>query len=266
MSTRLRSFYELLKNFSTETQSQMCDDILRGANSASKAWLANEFVAALNANAGYDNVEQPFLGAQAVQQRAAVTHESPGDNRIVYLLSTKPFVRIIAEDTTEIARFRYADRQIAPKRTALANAPYSGAGGIDYLGYGAAPSPLRPIIGEIKVDGDQNAFYALVQLLTYLSELATTKQIQRANRHNLFRGPIGEAPQFDLHILLADFNDQGKKGPIIDKTRRIAEGFKARLARVPSAASQFGDILCLKMDTDNFAKDGEDRLRLIWKA
>lgn len=266
MSTRLRSLYELLKNFSTETQSLMCDDIIRGASSASKSWLPNEFVAALNANAGYDNVEQPFVGAQAMQQRTPLNHESTGDNRIVYLLSTKPFVRIVMDDDIEVARFRYANRQIAPKRTAVANLPSSGAGGIDYLGCRDVPSPLRPILGEIKVDGDQNALYAFVQLLTYLSELATARQIERANRHNLFDTPVGNGPRFDLHILLADFNDRGKKGPIIEKTRLIAEGFKARLASYPEAAARLGDIFCLKMNSGEFGADGEDRLRLIWKA
>jgi len=266
MSTRIRSFYELLNNFSTETQSQMCDDIIRGATSANRAWLVSEFVEAINSNSGYDNTAQPFLGEQARRQRSVLSHESIGDNRIVWLLSSKATVRIIADCDMEVARFRYSERQIAPKRTAHAHVPSSGAGGIDYLGFRESPEPGRPVIGEIKVDSDGNAFYAFVQLLVYLSELATAKQIDRANCHNLFGTPIGQDPQFDLHILLADFNGRGKKVPIIEKTRVIAEGFKNRLAGYPAVAARLGDILCIKMNAEHFATDGEARLQLIWKA
>lgn len=147
-------------------------------------------------------------------------------------------------------QFTYLNRQLPPLRREGAGEPTSGAGGIDYT----ARSGPRPVLGEVKRESDQNPFYALVQLLTYLSEMATEKQVARATQHEEFGLSLAFPQPFDLHILLADFNDRGEKGPLIDLTRRLAAAFKTRLAIYPvPAAAVVGTVMCLRLDSGAFA-------------
>ena len=143
--------------------------------------------------------------------------------------------------------------------------PESGRGGIDYVALRTSGKWEQPCLGEIKVGADQNAFYAFIQLLTYLTELATEHQIERANKYALFGTSISENPSFDLHILLADFNQRGKKGELTGKTEALAKLFKESLWRFkPTLAGLVGSILCLEMDSECFEET--KTLDLLWKA
>ena len=121
-----------------------------------------------------------------------------------------------------------------------------------------------PILGEIKCRKDQSPFYAFLQLLMYLSQLATPNQIARANCHKLFGGSIGEEPAFDLHILLVDFNDRSKKKKLVEQTRKLAEKFKVTFKNRP-VGGHVGDILCLRMDQAEFESD-DAPLRQEWRV
>ncbi len=98
----------------------------------------------------------------------------------------------------------------------------SGSGGIDFIGLNCKKS--LPILGEIKVKGDQNAFYALIQLLTYLAELSTPNQIARINKHKLFKNnfDFSSEASFYLYILLV-FEKMGEeKEKILNETMKLA--------------------------------------------
>ncbi|NDJ15467.1 MAG: hypothetical protein EBY17_30535 [Acidobacteriia bacterium] len=87
--------------------------------------------------------------------------------------------------------FSFVEREINPWRTRNAvfsdkrPATKTGRGGIDLL---LATSEGVPVIGEVKVKDDKNAFFALLQAMTYAVELSTTKQQERLKTH---------FPQFD---------------------------------------------------------------------
>lgn len=71
---------------------------------------------------------------------------------------------------------------------------------------------------EKKVNSDADAYYAIVQLLTYLSELSSDAQTTRASRF-LFNSGLEVPARYDLHILLGDYNNRRKKGPLAEATK-----------------------------------------------
>ena len=76
-------------------------------------------------------------------------------------------------------RFRYVDREIASARTTKDSSrgrPLS----LDLLLANA--EDRTPIVGEVKLGGDQNAFYALIQALVQAARLSTPKQLERLRR------------------------------------------------------------------------------------
>lgn len=259
MTTKLRRLYNDLKNMSTAEQQTQCEKFLKKLDSSKPGvTLAQMFDEALKDNAGFSNIDQPFLNARSLRNRKPIGPTSKGDNSIVYLLTFG--------ETTVVGGpleycFRYVSRQVPPFRQEGLGKPRSGAGGIDYTGR----TKVNPVLGEIKVGSDQNPFYAFVQLLTYLSEMATANQIARANKHNEFGIQLSTSQPFDLHILLADFNDRGKKGQLIGPTRRLAEDFKKQLKDCyESAAAVVGNVLCLSMDSTAFTRITQPPLRCDW--
>jgi hypothetical protein len=83
-------------------------------------------------------------------------------------------------------QFAVVDYEISPLRTPGGRkfedgtaARRSGAGGVDLLC--ATPDGL-PVIGEIKAPTDTSLFVALVQSLTYASELLTLQQVARLRK------------------------------------------------------------------------------------
>ena len=265
MTTPLRSLYESLPVLSTSEQADTCRDFIQAFRSPGCRALADQFVESFEARKAYTNLEQPFLDAAALSARAPLTETSRGTNRVVYLLSQKEAVRILEDAGDEVGRFAYRAREVPPLRMAGAGVPRSGAGGIDYVGLRSDCRPPRPVLGEIKYDNDQNPFYALVQLLTYLSEMAPPAQRERAARHRLFGDAPADGP-FDLHVVLADFNDRGEKGPLVGLARELAVAVKAALAGHAEIAPLLGDVFCLRMNTTVFAADAVGSMRVAWRA
>lgn len=79
----------------------------------------------------------------------------------------------------------YVEREFSPRRTTgaiLENglpARSSGSGGADLL----FARNGEPVIGELKLEGDASAAFALIQALTYAAELATPNQLTRLKDH-----------------------------------------------------------------------------------
>lgn len=233
MTTFLREIYEVLGCFSTATHMGMCEDLLRKLRATSRDNLASYFAKALEANKAFNQVECSFVpeGRENNQGTNPVTTAMRGMNSGLN-------VELTSRTTYQ---FIFLDREI-PHLRAKTLGEQEGKGWIDYV----AHSNLRPILGEIKWKDDKNPFYAFIQLLTYLSEMATSKQIERAMKHRLFGNEITDITAFDLHIFLANFNDRGEKGDLIESTRQLADAFKRRLnGDHPEAASCLGNVLCL---------------------
>lgn len=253
--TQLKSLYRSLGLFSTRGQAAICED-LAGRPSV----LADCFADALSENTKRPSIDQPFLPTNAEAVRNAIGPEDRNDNRIYYRLLAGDCA-VVPTPTGDYS-YKVIARQVPPLREAGNDRPHSGRGGVDYVGIAGR----SPVLGEIKLGGDQNPFYALIQLLVYLSEMATEPQIERAKKHLFGEAQvIDPSPSFDLHILLADFNDRGSKGKLISATNQLVTGFRGELlVRNPSVGARLGNILCMKLETCLATGAEGDQIRLCW--
>lgn len=234
MATFLRKIYEVLSCFSTATHTSMCNDLLQQLikGKSKKDNLVRHFVDALEENKTISHIERPFIP----ESRGNKTGRNPVAS--VMANSSPLKIRISPETNYE---FSFLNREI-PHLRAITRKEQTDKGWIDYV----AMTASRPVLGEIKWKGDKNPFYAFVQLLTYLSEIATPNQIKRSIDHRLFGRDIMAISAFELHIFLANFNDKGGKGPLIEQTRLLASAFKNRLhSDFPETANCLGNVLCI---------------------
>lgn len=257
MATRLRKLYEVLNDFSTATHIEMCNDLLRRLKSKGADNLASYFADALEANSDLPEIKVTFIPVN----RGNKTGRNPVTNAMSK--ETAP----LKLDTTPPYEFKYLHREV-PHLRAASRAEQQEKGWIDYVahtthlsGHGEAN---RPILGEVKWHNDENPLYAFVQLLTYLSEIATPNQIARGLQHQLFGSAITAITSFDLHIFLGNFNDRGEKGQLIDLTRQLAFAFKQRLQQDhPETAHCLESILCISGQIESGSDQFSD-VKCLW--
>jgi hypothetical protein len=222
--TKLRNFYKSLAELrlSTKTQLNIVEDFNRKENYKQ---LISWYKESKNHFAEYKNIDDPFLPNN-------LDHRRKVPNNVKPISSTQGVIAVFHERNREIVvddsgyNFKYIQREVPTYRTTNTKSEVgrkSGSGGIDFIGYNC--KNFLPILGEIKVKSDQNPFYALIQLLTYLSELSTTNQIKRINKYKL----LGDIPDltdetsFYLYILLVFEQLGDKKNELLNKTRDLAE-------------------------------------------
>jgi hypothetical protein len=234
-NTELRSFYRTLSkmSFSTSTQLALLTDLNRKDN--------YDHLVKMYENSFYHikriyNNDEPIIGDSSKRKSLPV----PGTkikktNELVSLLSDKIN---ITHDTDPSYNFKYIDREIAPLRTTSAkfdtgkSAKSSGNGGIDFIGWNTANE--LPILGEIKINNDQNPFYAIIQLLTYLSEISTPSQIARCNTHKLFNGKqLTIDQEFYLYVVLHNYRiENNSLKNILELSRNLAQNITVKIAQV----------------------------------
>jgi hypothetical protein len=256
MAISLRELYKVLSCFSTATQAEMCNDLLRQLTAKSKRKakgddnLAGYFANAIEASKTFCQIERPFIPGTRGNQA--------GRNPVANVMAKAPRLKVTTS-SEKTYDFTFLQREL-PHLRAMTKKEQKDFGWIDYVGR----TTLRPILGEIKWKGDKNTFYAFVQLLTYLSEMATPNQIERSVRHDLFGKDIPAITTFDLHIFLANFNDRGEKGKLIELTRELASAFKERLQKdYPKTATCLGNVFCIS----GHIEDGSDcfsEVRSLW--
>lgn len=246
MSTRLRCVYESMKSYSFKTQASMCQDLIKKLKSAKKTDLADLFVEALRENGELDGVDAPFISEQMLENRCRTANEREKDRRarngtirVTDLLTEYDHVQFVHDG--EVKHFRFVEREV-PHLRGHPNESGRNRAWIDYI----ARAGTRTILGEIKHDTDQNPFYAFIQLLTYLSEIATDQQIQRLMRDPLLGEDSPIVDRFDLHILLTCFNKRSKRWKIREETQELVLQFKAALAeKYPHDVEVLGNVFCL---------------------
>ena len=243
--TALHRYYESLSGKNTSEQTQACSEFLRDPQRLLTLFLESlaEFEAYCNLDEGFGSSSRKPLG------------EDDPRHRVVYKLASSETIRVPEADGDYV--FRYVGREINPWRTTKSTfsdgrlGRSSGSGGVDYLGRTLSGSE-RPILGEIKATSDQTAFYAFIQLLNYLSKFGTRNQVARCDKFLVFDGPVTYPPRFDLHLLMADFNDRGTKQETIGKTRDLADAFRQGVGEM-GQGDLVGRILCLRMDVENYS-------------
>jgi hypothetical protein len=140
--------------------------------------------------------------------------------------------------------FRYVDREIATSRTT------KGGDGSRPLSMDlllANAEDRTPIVGELKLGGDQNAFYALIQGLVHAARLASPRQLQRLRRfyadHYATEQPSGVV---DLYVVLRDAPTAGTRPELFELAKKLA----AELAEDAAVTGKVRRIACIAAQTD----------------
>ena len=246
-STELRHYYKSFSHLSTSTETQYnaLMDHLRGKNFNNLIKLYSESFE--HVNKIYDNPNEPIFDKNSKTRKKSSGIYPPlaieSDEDVISVLQNRNPLIVVSDPIYE---FEYIEREVSPLRTTGAkqengkSAQRSGTGGTDFIGWNLKND--IPILGEIKVNNDQNPFYALIQLLTYLSEISTPNQIDRINKYAHFNKFLPENSQFYLYI----FSCRTKKP--LGKYDRILPGTKTLASRLVMGIPQIKDIVFLYMD------------------
>ncbi|RPH49077.1 MAG: hypothetical protein EHM85_15120 [Desulfobacteraceae bacterium] len=235
--TELRYFYKSLSELrlSTITQLQIVEDITRKENFTKLISWYNE--SKKHFAEKYENSEESFLPDDLSHRRSLSINDKAisSTQDVISVFNEKQkedgLIHVKVEDDHNYD-FCYIEREVSPYRTTNSefvtgkSGKSSGTGGVDFIGWN--PTKKLPILGEIKVGGDQNPFYALIQLLTYLSELSTPNQIKRINKYKLFGNipDLTHETSFYLYILLVNKDPFKIKKGILSKTQKLAADLK----------------------------------------
>lgn len=219
-----------------------------------------------------DQLQNPQLIARELEEAHAACAANTGG---CYGVRTGPPED---DDEADRARWFYPSRDVFVVRdpvsfTCLAArvetvpvplAAPDGFEGLDYLGITCTASP-RPILGVVQSGLDATAYPMLLRLLASVCELGHVPQLDRLDRL-CFKGVLGTAPCFDLHLVLWDDwagdDSAPARTPISELTRDLAEKAKAALAEASRFPPILGDVVCLHMNPGRF--DG--RVRFDWRV
>lgn len=226
--TKLRSFYEILKDFSTETHLKIIEDYNR-SNNLKK--LERIYLQSRSHFEKYSNINEEILSR--TKRKMLIPPPIQFFNNTFDVISFFADLNKIPVEKSNNKNycFEYIDREVSTYRTTNAkyatglSAKSSGTGGLDFIGVNLNDN--YPILGEIKVKGDKNPFFALIQLLTYCSELSTAEQISRIKNKKLFGTEVNplfyKNPKYYFYIVLVKYNNKSTpKSNLLMETKKLA--------------------------------------------
>jgi hypothetical protein len=206
----------------------MVEDFLRRNNVARLVEIYEESKQHFSS---YENIKQDFLSHSRRKPLPTAFRTISGTNHVISILK--------ANGTNGVTRgpslaFDYVEREVSPIRTKHGvfdtgkSGRRSGTGGIDFIGITVRDH--TPILGEVKLNHDGTPFSALVQLLTYLSELATPDQRKRVEDCGLFGRPVPVDTPFNLYVLTCHTKKKPQQwNKILRNTKILANRLKQRL-------------------------------------
>lgn len=220
-TTAMRRFYSFLKLYNSNTILQVAIDI--NASVPKQRKFADIICRSATHFSIYSNVEEPFLSENARRREIPPVGPTPR------FKNTQEVISFLLNYPLQGKNFQpfNIEREIDPRRTTRAvfddgrSGKSSGVGGADLVAWDKVSD--KPMVGEIKTRGDENAFYALVQVINYFVEFSSLKQIERCNRHNLFGKSLSPTQEFTLAIIFADFNhNSARQEEILVQSKNLA--------------------------------------------
>jgi len=205
-----------------ELQLLNTDEQLQRARSCTARDLAADFAASISAFQAYSNNEPFFDGARKPLCPVASIHEIKRTEQFAAILKAQGRGSVRGEPNLD---FRYVERELVPARTTAAAEYSNGQAKGKFIRFDLLLAAELPILCELKLRHDNSsAFYALVQLLTSMSELATESQRERLWRYYSPDLPDPRFARFDLYLMFHGFNFNSKpKSEILGLTGRLAE-------------------------------------------
>jgi hypothetical protein len=248
--------------------------------------LAAEFAASVERFLAYDNVREHFYPpTRPVWQAGAIVERT---NDVVLALRDRGGLDpidapdrvtdhdagpgVTAVQAGDLA-CDYVDRELVVQRTTSPAAWDDGAsnrGGGTRLDVLLADRADRtPIVGELKLPGDRDPYYALVQALTCASNLATPNQYARLRAHlRAGRFPARESPpRLDVFVLVVE--EPGReglppKGRYANDLKLAAEALAPRLLVQPAITRYVRRIATVRLVPVDRVTAAH--VRLAWEA
>lgn len=236
--TYLRQFYETLSLLETATWVNLAEFYCEAPKSLERLW-------SLSREAFLEYHNDDGWGREKTKDLPAVS------NRVEDISSTNQFTEFIKQDGNSCSKttgYSFVERELNPRRTRLAiysnklPATSSGAGGIDVLL--KSHETGFPTVGEVKVGNDKNAFFALVQAMTYAVELSTPSQRARLKKHfGDHFDSLNDDSKVEIALLMVN--------PVKDKTHKpVLQLIKALNAR--KECEGLGRIVLIENDGEKW--------------
>lgn len=150
-----------------------------------------------------------------------------------------------ATATGPLPDFEYLDREVAPGRAPGGVMPDGRsartAPRIDLLLMRTQPTPRVPIVCELKVRGDQNAHYALIQALALAAQLAPAEQRKRLSELAYPDHSVAAEGGMEVWIALVAHNDRGKQKQALSS---IAKELAVKLIGFDAVNKHIAAIRC----------------------
>lgn len=202
--TELRRVYDVMKLLDVKTFKNLAEFYCDNPTSLERLWELSR-----STFSEYHNQDGWGLG------KRKKLPQTP--NTLSDVSTTNDFTAFVKQNGLgdESTGYTFVERELNPRRTRLGMfsnklpATKSGSGGIDLLLQSRANG--LPVVGEVKVNDDKNAFYALMQAMTYAVELSTPNQLRRLKKHfNQFGQLNLDGAAVEVAILMVN--------PVPDKT------------------------------------------------
>jgi hypothetical protein len=234
--------------------------------------LAEEFAASVAHFAPYANLNDHFYPPERAKREYAADVQRTNDlvlrlqeqgtlvpvdgaSRLTRHAAGAGVTAVPAADLTA----RYVDRELLVQRTTSPAEWEDGThnrGGVRLDVLLADVASRRPIVAELKLPGDMDPFFALIQALACAAHLATHNQYERMRRH-LHRGKfpeLADAPPLDIWVLSVDPADhdpsQPPKGRYMADLRKAADNLAPKLLVQDAITASICRIAALGMRLD----------------
>lgn len=215
--TPLRKFYDFLKCVETESL-----EVLAAFYANNPAPLIRLWNKSHDTFKSYDNKNQDW--GEALRMGLP---NSPG--QLGKVTDTDEFTAFLKDNPISLnnnVKYAFVQRELNPWRTKQgffsndAPATKSGRGGMDLLLKSEGTG--NPVVGEVKVNSDKNAFYALVQAMTYAVELSTENQLARLKKHKSeFRNLAPHNAKVEILILQINRDKDASRKNVADLIQKL---------------------------------------------
>jgi hypothetical protein len=209
----------MLERYLTMQRSQKMRLSIAEVDDADPAILIKDFGESVARFQPYANVDEPFhdddRAAPVAGSGLWKTNDITG--RMIDMGELKLQGRVTRGKSEEVLSdlgLSYVDREIIAARTA-ATPPTQFLQRVALVRHDLLMRSLDgdlPVLGEIKMPADKDAYYALIQLLAAASQLVTPDQHQRLRKQEPDAGFVGatDEPRVDLALVIVDPNRCGQ--------------------------------------------------------
>jgi hypothetical protein len=246
--------------------------------------LATEFAASIAHFEPYKNIADHFYPPRLDPK---ISEDVKCTNDLVLRLKAQPTVVPVDSPTrrreheagpvvTAVPASRlacdYVDRELLVQRTTSPGEWEDGTrnrGGLRLDVLLADAADRTPIVGELKLPGDMDPFFALIQGLACAAHLATANQYDRMQKH-LGRGEFPDlpgAPRVDVWVLTVDgpaHDPKGSQPKYMGDLKAAAERLAPKLLAEDSIAASLRRIAGVGMKLDDSGAVAAD-VRWAWE-